>query len=515
MSETRTYRGGSLEELLPRIRAELGDDAVVVRQREGLTGGVAGFFQKRTVEIEARRGENGTGVEWFGTEPDEEAVVTPSPRFTTVPAPEAEPAEAPAREPAPEAEPAEAPAREPQAVAAAVPAGTPAQPAPRNSPFAAYLSAAAATPPDAPAAPAAGGGPEPAPSQATAEPIAADRVGDAFPNAEELMREALSARAGSPASEPIVTSPNIDAIPVPEQPARPAAREPAPAAAPGLGPPVAAPEPPRAGPPRPEAPRSAPPAAQPAVARPQAARHLITTLTGRGLDAAFAANVVDDALLHRLPLEPMSTLTDAVAAELAARIPVAMLSGPAARTLVLAGAAGSGAARLVAGIAAAYASRTTIEVACIALRTPDVGRALAEALAPLGVPVHAAADGPEAATHAGLPGPGALILVDTPPVTSDDAGRLARDLRALGRHELHLALGPGGGPSAAGLLQALRPQRLALGDPSDPLHLGAALQAAIDAGCPLTFVASTAAAGRPDLAVHPADAAALARMLTA
>src|SRR5215218_1851640 len=42
MSETRTYRGGSLEELLPRIRAELGDDAVVVRQREGLTGGVAG-----------------------------------------------------------------------------------------------------------------------------------------------------------------------------------------------------------------------------------------------------------------------------------------------------------------------------------------------------------------------------------------------------------------------------------------------------------------------------------------
>ena len=61
MSETRTYRGGSLEELLPRIRAELGDDAVVVRQREGLTGGVAGFFQKRTVEIEARRG---TVVRW-------------------------------------------------------------------------------------------------------------------------------------------------------------------------------------------------------------------------------------------------------------------------------------------------------------------------------------------------------------------------------------------------------------------------------------------------------------------
>ncbi|HEV3002033.1 MAG TPA: hypothetical protein VGW75_14920 [Solirubrobacteraceae bacterium] len=50
---TKTYRGRSLEELLPKVRAELGPDAVIVRQREGLTGGVGGFFQKRLVEIEA------------------------------------------------------------------------------------------------------------------------------------------------------------------------------------------------------------------------------------------------------------------------------------------------------------------------------------------------------------------------------------------------------------------------------------------------------------------------------
>ena len=42
---TRTYRGSSLEEILPRIRAELGPDAVITRRREGLTGGVGGFFQ--------------------------------------------------------------------------------------------------------------------------------------------------------------------------------------------------------------------------------------------------------------------------------------------------------------------------------------------------------------------------------------------------------------------------------------------------------------------------------------
>jgi flagellar biosynthesis GTPase FlhF len=53
MNTTKTYRGRSLEELLPRVRAELGPDAVIVRQREGLTGGVGGFFQKRMVEIDA------------------------------------------------------------------------------------------------------------------------------------------------------------------------------------------------------------------------------------------------------------------------------------------------------------------------------------------------------------------------------------------------------------------------------------------------------------------------------
>src|SRR3954471_14257782 len=146
MSETRTYRGGSLEELLPRIRAELGDDAVVVRQREGLTGGVAGFFQKRTVEIEARRGQSSLGVEWFAGDPEEDAIVTPSPRFTSMPAEEPVPVAAPAPE-APEAPAAPAPPPPPVAVTPPPPA----DPAP-NSPFAAYLSAA--------------GVPDPAPSPA-------------------------------------------------------------------------------------------------------------------------------------------------------------------------------------------------------------------------------------------------------------------------------------------------------------------------------------------------------------
>jgi flagellar biosynthesis GTPase FlhF len=53
-NDIKTFRGRSLEELLPKIRAELGADAIVLRRREGLAGGVGGFFQKSYVEVDAR-----------------------------------------------------------------------------------------------------------------------------------------------------------------------------------------------------------------------------------------------------------------------------------------------------------------------------------------------------------------------------------------------------------------------------------------------------------------------------
>src|ERR1700712_3635497 len=57
MNDLKTFRGGSLEEVLPQIKAALGPDAEVVRQREGLTGGVGGFFQRACIEVDARGGE--------------------------------------------------------------------------------------------------------------------------------------------------------------------------------------------------------------------------------------------------------------------------------------------------------------------------------------------------------------------------------------------------------------------------------------------------------------------------
>ena len=53
-ADTKTFRGRSLDDVLPQVRAELGPDAIVIRRREGLAGGVAGFFQRSYVEVDAR-----------------------------------------------------------------------------------------------------------------------------------------------------------------------------------------------------------------------------------------------------------------------------------------------------------------------------------------------------------------------------------------------------------------------------------------------------------------------------
>src|SRR4051812_11924523 len=52
--DVKTFRRRGREEVLPQIRAELGPDAIVLRRREGLGGGVGGLFQRKYVEIDAR-----------------------------------------------------------------------------------------------------------------------------------------------------------------------------------------------------------------------------------------------------------------------------------------------------------------------------------------------------------------------------------------------------------------------------------------------------------------------------
>src|ERR1700754_1667128 len=47
----KAYVGRSLEELAPKIREELGPNAVVLSQRQNVRGGVGGFFGTRTIEV--------------------------------------------------------------------------------------------------------------------------------------------------------------------------------------------------------------------------------------------------------------------------------------------------------------------------------------------------------------------------------------------------------------------------------------------------------------------------------
>jgi len=144
--EPRTYRGATIDELIPQIREELGPEAVILRHlvNQGLDGGVAGFFQKRCVEVVARSGAPGIDAydekkpepssvskpasvpkPAFGIDPKPAfgfpARLEPEPEPESPPEPEGafEPDPAPEPEPAPESEPAHAP--EPQPVAPAPP----------------------------------------------------------------------------------------------------------------------------------------------------------------------------------------------------------------------------------------------------------------------------------------------------------------------------------------------------------------------------------------------------------
>jgi flagellar biosynthesis GTPase FlhF len=65
----RTYRGRTLNEILPQIRSELGPDAIILREREGLLGGVGGFFAQRFVEVDARRGD-GQSIDIYDDAPE-------------------------------------------------------------------------------------------------------------------------------------------------------------------------------------------------------------------------------------------------------------------------------------------------------------------------------------------------------------------------------------------------------------------------------------------------------------
>jgi flagellar biosynthesis GTPase FlhF len=234
----RTFRGRSLEEVLPQIRAELGPDAVVVRQREGLMGGIGGFFQQQFVEVQARPGAQ--RIDLYDEEPASPAPPAPfAPPAAAQPAP---PAPAPAADPVEPAAPPRLSAAELLRQATGAGAGDTRTPAEilreHSDTFARQLAAA----------------------EERAEPVVSARAQTA-PEAAEAPTAPEAAAPAAPAEEPAIPQRRAYAAP------RPAAEEPIPL--PQRPAPAPAPEPDL--PPAAEAPAAAPAAAaQAPVAEPTA-----------------------------------------------------------------------------------------------------------------------------------------------------------------------------------------------------------------------------------------------------
>ena len=379
--ETKTFRGLSLAEVEQKVRAELGDDAVVVRQREGLTGGVGGFFQKRMVEIEATTPEGAqVAAQTFDVRED-----------------------------------------------------TPAVPD-----FMEHLSSA----------------------QQAAETFEFEP--ESYVVEEDHTWDAWG--AAQPAVRPVVSE-QVPALPAPP----------------------------------PQLEWTEAPVATPQVDFDEDAEPLRDALVAHGLDGALADEVVGDTVTHLVPLSAGGKLRKLVATELARRIPVSSVRNATGRVVAFVGPGGSGKTHCVGHLAAAYASASGQPVACVALRPRDGGAELALLLAPAGVQMRIATDGPSAAAHVAALRAHALVLVDTPaaqPRAKGDLRTLQSELRAIGADEILLTLPATTSAAAAhdlvGATRRLGVSGIALTHTDETDHLGPAVGTAIATELPFAYLAKQA-----------------------
>ena len=439
----RIYRGRSVDELIPRIVAELGEDAVVIRHHRGLTGGFAGFFQRPFVEIEARRGA--PGIDLY--DEDDAAPVLPD---------EVAPASADDATPAlhgelehsqPQASPTPEGWEEPMQVWA-------------TNPFAAALADAEA------AVRAAEPAVHPDLDAALAEALAEAEDAEApvaeivppprapYANPPELPAEAEDAQA---ATEPVVTVLPADSAATPpdlytETPESPPEAEDAEVPAE----PVAA----------------VLPLVPPSRERAREEREEIErTLLAVGMGEEFVHELIDGAVAHVLPLGPASTsLAQAVRTALVQRVPACPPLPAGGAAIAVVGGGGSGKSACCAALVEAYREHGTLPATCVTIELE---------------PTHPA---PEEQTLR-ADREGGLLLLDTPPVSCADPGSiaaLAELLAELAPNRVVLALPATlGATPAAQLLQALRPlnvNALAVTHADETDQLGVAVQAACTLG---------------------------------
>ena len=457
--DVRTYRGRSLEELIPRIREELGADAIVVRSREGLAGGVAGFFQKQFVEVEARSPlahEHAAGELARNDRATSEGLATPGVKalidgaqpfsaelaFVQAGASERADAERMARASAFEADPL----------------------------------------------PASAGLYGPQPNLESVQSAAAAALPAAYFTPSAALPAAAAAPASVPTSEPVAT----DAPQVTSASVAAAGDWPAPADA----------RPPRTAPPAPTADIAGAP-------RSDDAARVTRLLMESGLSAELASDVVGEAVDHFMPFAAGRSLERHAAGVLARRIPVLADLGPGRRVLAFVGGGGSGKTSAAANLAVAYASAGR-RVAAIALGDGPAARDLAARLEPLGIFVHVAGTGAEARDLIARIRPDLAVVDASESADPAESAAVASDLRELRAHEVHLAVPATLSASAAAeshaRQRALGITHLCLTHFDGTASPGAPIGLAVDRNLPVSYLCTRAT-------IEPADGARLASRL--
>jgi hypothetical protein len=447
--EARVFRGRSVDELIPRIQRELGSDAIILRRREGLTGGVLGFFQHQWVEIEAIAGTPSVDVY------DEHEDATPP-----IPPAVEEPA------PAPSAPAAPAPLALPP-VASALPgayaAPAPAPPAPSFEQL---------TPP-----------PPPPPSEPTrlfAREGAVEQGGASAYVTAHLASLARENRARLQ-DRPLVAEPHREPPP--------------PAPAPRVDFHQLMPEPPRRMqlPPEPEpqrldewrAPRAGVERRTVGQGSQGRARAGVEKgLRRYGVGEQMIAELIDAAHAHILPFAPRSGLAAAVRSALAQRITVAPALPLDGASIVIVGAGGAGKTTCCAALLGAYRQSSTLAAAFATVTAEPTHGELQLLLAPQLVkptPV----ENIRAQRALRRARSGGLVVLDTPRVSpADRTGirRLGRLLAELEPERVFVALPATlGGAAAAQLLEALaplKPNALIVTHAEETDQIGVAVEAA-------------------------------------
>ena len=392
--DVHTYRGRTVEELIPRIRAELGPGAIILRERQGLSGGLGGFFAQRCVEIEAQAAPRVNVLADDGDEADAvPAAVTVAVVATAVDEPDAA-AEVDEVDAIAELDDVDEELELDDAAFAAASAPT----------FAARLQAAAGVPSGTPE-------PAPAPDPGHFRSHATERkpvVADGFIAFDELVDEAPPAPAppAPPAPPPAASAFRASAteasprdrdgdrvieIPIPISFHTPAA-------------PARVPEPPAVQTPQ-------PPAFEPT--------RLIHRLIERGLSPAFAEALVADARDRDPGIASEPALAVAVRDRLIEGLPGSAQLPLAGGAIAVVGPGGAGKTRAVAGLASALA-RAGHPVSVARLGSPERALELAELLRDEPVEVLPAMRTRATARAVASARERSLVIVDTTAARSGD-----------------------------------------------------------------------------------------------